>query len=86
MPRYKVIAPGYMNKTLHKPGNPRHGFVITPKPLKPVPDWLELVKEETQKQKSARVTALKKDIDEVAENKKDIDGVSFLGNKNVESV
>lgn len=77
MPRYKVIAPGFINKTLHKPGHPRHGFVVTDKPLKPVPSWLEKVKEETARQKSDREGAAKDAIQKAADDKKDVASIDF---------
>ena len=67
-----------MNGTLHKPDHFRHGHVITDKPLKPVPSWLKLVKEETAAQKNSRKKAKADDVRKVAEDKKEIDGASFM--------
>ena len=81
MPRYEVIAPGFMNKTMHRPGSKRHGYVYTDKPLKPVPSWLKLAKAETlaQKKKRHKVEAdfMKSDAEKAAEDKKEIDAVMF---------
>ena len=80
MPRYKVLKEGFMNNTLCKPGHPRHGFVNTDKPLKPVPSWLEPVKAETAAQKKAREKQAEADAEQVAEDKKGIAGASFMNN------
>jgi len=73
MPRYKVIRPGYINDVYHTPGHPRHGHVVTDKPLKPVPSWLQPVKGETAKQRATRLKAAEKAAEEVAKGKKEID-------------
>ena len=79
MPRYRVTAPGYWGKTLHKPGHPRHGFVITDKPIKPVPSWLKLVKAETPAEKKTREDQAATDAKQVAGDKQEISDVSFMG-------
>lgn len=79
MPRYEVIKPGFMNDTLHKPGHPRHGHVITDKPLKPIPSWLKLAKDESAGQKKARAKADKAGADKAKDDKQDIENASFLG-------
>lgn len=81
MPRYKVLKKGFINDTMHKPGHPKHGYVYTDKPLKPVPSWLKLIKEETPAQKKKREAAEEKAEVEAAkkaeQDKIDKDSVTF---------
>lgn len=81
MPRYKVTARGFMGSIFYEPGHPRKGVVITDKPLKLVPSWLELMEEETAAQKKSRKKAeagkTKADAEKTEQDKVDIDSVTF---------
>lgn len=43
MPSYKVLKPGFFGGVYRAPGS-KHDPVVTDKPLKPVPNWLEEIK------------------------------------------
>lgn len=81
MPRYEVIEPGFINDTLHKPGHPRHGIVITEKELKPVPSWLKPMSKETAAQRKKRqveeAKQAKVDAEKQKQDKVDVDAVTF---------
>lgn len=47
MPSYKVLEPGFFQGIYRTSGHPKHGIVITDKPLDPVPKWLSEIKGET---------------------------------------
>ena len=78
MPSYRAKSPGFMFGELYAP-NSRREIVITDKPLKPVPAWLEPVANtvgaKEAKKRAARKTQSKKDIEE---KKKELDAVNFL--------
>jgi len=83
MPRYKVLEPGFHDGRMYKPNHAKSGrrVVHTDKPLKPVPTWLKAMKEETAAEKKSRIAKQKKtakaDADKAAEDKSDIDAVTF---------
>lgn len=85
MPTYKVIAQGFYNKTLHKPGHPRHGVLTTDKPLKPVPSWLEPMKEDATAAKK-RATSKAKAVKKKAADDAEIEKASFMDNGNIETL
>lgn len=80
MPSYKVISKGFMFGRTYDP-NGRRKTLHADKPLKPVPSWLEPIKEETAAQRKKRVAAEKKAKAEAAESQKqkqtEIDSVRF---------
>lgn len=81
MPSYKAKEDGFFNGQLYGPGRKRT-TVITDKPLKPVPTWLEEVKGETAAEAKARRIAEKKVAEEAkkkaASDKVEIDSVTFI--------
>jgi len=64
-------------------GEGKRNVVITDKPLKPVPSWLEKIEDETAAAKKKRVAAEKKqakaDAAKAEQDKEDIDDVTFIG-------
>lgn len=71
MPQYLAKQKGFMNSVLYGPGT-RRPIVVTDAPLKPVPSWLEPIKEESkaaakQSEADKAVAKAKKDK-ELAEN------------------
>lgn len=86
MPRYKVLQPGFINGVMHSPGHPRKGVVHTDMPLKPVPSWLKLMVKETPSQKKSRMgkesAKMKVDSERAAQDKVDIDAVTFTESPN----
>lgn len=75
MPQYKVKKQGFMNGVLYQP-NGKRNVVVTDKPLKSVPAWLEPISAAAAKvvKSKAKRSASKKEIDE---QKKEIDSVNF---------
>ena len=53
MPRYKVLAPGFMHNTTYSPTG--RDVVITDRPLDPVPTWLKAMEEETHAERKRRL-------------------------------
>lgn len=77
MPKYIATAKGFRNNSIVRVGQ----IVTTDKPLKPVPAWLELVKEESElspQQKAAATRAANKAAAEA--------DVDFTGNDEPEKI
>lgn len=53
MPRYRVKEKGFFDNVLRVPGTPSE-IVVTAKPLKPVPRWMEEIKESVAKPKRVK--------------------------------
>jgi hypothetical protein len=88
MPQYKVMAEGFYDGVLRKPGCPRHGIVTTDKPIdkKKLPSWLKpMASEQTARQKAAAKKAATDVAAKVADDKKEVDGArvepDFTGSK-----
>lgn len=81
MPSYKVTSVGFMFGRLYDP-NGKRKILHADKPLKPVPSWLEPIKEETSAQRKKRVAAEKKTKADAAESQKqkqtEVDSVNFI--------
>jgi hypothetical protein len=81
MPRYEVLKPGFMHGKLYKPEHPRNNVVNSDMPLKPIPSWLKLIKDETSSQKKARkakeASQDKASAEKAKEDKIDIDSVIY---------
>ena len=77
MPRYTAKEPGFFEGSLYAP-NSKRPVVVTSKPLKPVPTWLERIPDETAAQAKARLKKEKAETKKAAEDKKDIEAVSFI--------
>lgn len=80
MPSYKVINTGFYDKKLYSPDGKRN-ILVTDKPFKKIPSWLEPLKGETASQVKARKEAEAKQAEankkEVEESKKEIEKVNF---------
>lgn len=80
MPRYTVIADGFFEGKLYSPTGKRKEL-HTDEELKPHPEWLKPLKEETAAQKGARTkaeNAAQKAAEEKAKaDKAEIDAVTF---------
>lgn len=87
MPQYKVLAKGFFNGEVYKPGGKR-SVLRTEKPFpskgktEQVPSWLERIKDETpaqvKKRKATEAKAAKADAAKAEQDKTDVDAVTFL--------
>jgi hypothetical protein len=62
MPSYKVKEKGFFGGVLREPGG-KHDPVVTSKPLKPVPSWLEEIKS-TPAQQRKKTTKPKEKVED----------------------
>ena len=81
MPRYKATRQGFWNGVTYDPRPGRRNFVITDKPIKPVPSWLELAKAETPKQKKEREDKDATAMASIKAAKADVNVATFMGTK-----
>ena len=58
MPRYTVLAPGFMHGRTYAP-NSKRSIVHTESPLDPIPSWLKEIREETTEERAARIESEK---------------------------
>ena len=78
MPTYDVIEQGFFKGQMYDPNGKRR-VLQTDAPLKPVPKWLKTVKEvsETAAEKKKRLDDEAAMAEVNAQNKRDIDAVTF---------
>jgi len=78
MPTYEVIEQGFYKGQMYDPNGKRR-ILQSDAPLKPVPKWLKAVKEvtETAAEKKKRVEDDAAMTEINAQNKRDIDAVTF---------
>lgn len=77
MPTYRVKQKGFMDGQLYRPGDSRFGHITADKPIKPLPDWLELDEDfgKPRKGGKAKLTAAEKD----AQNQAELTEANFIG-------
>ena len=80
MPRYQVVKPGFYDGKLYDPEGKRK-TLTTDKAFKKCPSWLKPIQGETAAQKKKReadeAKQAKADAEKQAEDKKDLDAVTF---------
>jgi len=78
MPTYEVIEQGFFKGQMYDPNGKRR-VLQTDTPLKPVPKWLKAVKDvtETAAEKKRRLADEAALAEVNAQNKRDIDAVTF---------
>lgn len=90
MPSYKAKADGFFDGSLYGPNHPRRRIVHTDTALKPVPSWLEEIKEETQAQRKRRKKDLDEAVEKVEADRQDIQSAVYtedlLASKGVETL
>jgi len=79
MPRYKAKAQGFFGGVTYDPRPGRRNYLITDKPIKPLPSWLELAGKESAAQKKAREEKDAAAHASVKAAKTDINVASFMG-------
>jgi len=86
MPTYKVIAPGFYNGELYKPGGKRDTLTVD-KPFNKttnlMPSWVEKMPAESKAVREKRVareeSKAASDAEKAAQDEKDIENASFMG-------
>lgn len=80
MPQYRVMKPGFYNGEMYDPQGKRKVLNVE-KAFKKCPSWLQPIKEESAAQRKKReaeeAKKAKENADKAAEDKKDIDSVTF---------
>jgi len=80
MPRYQVLKPGFYDGKMYDPEGKRK-TLTTDKAFKKCPSWLKPIKDESAAQRKKReadeVKQAEVDAEKAAEDKKDIDAVTF---------